>query len=138
VPATLDTLLSLSTSLLNRAPNSLFNSLDTVQFLAYCASTTLNLFNLLNTAMHPADIKAALQKARKSSARIAEEMGVRPSTVSMIINGKGKSRRIAKKIARVIDRPVSHVWPGIYEKPYRISKSSAGKRVSQSAVAVSG
>lgn len=64
--------------------------------------------------MHRADIKAALEKKGWTSARIARRRGVRPSTVSMVISGRGKSLPIARFISRITGHPVSQLWPGKY------------------------
>ncbi|ROH88642.1 hypothetical protein ED208_12550 [Stagnimonas aquatica] len=64
--------------------------------------------------MHPADIKAALEKAGKPPSRVARALKLRPSTVSQVIHDKGKSRRVAGYISDAIGIPVSQLWPGSY------------------------
>lgn len=64
--------------------------------------------------MHHADIKAELTKAGYSGKRIARQLRLRPSTVSMVIHSKGKSSRVAKKIGSILGKPPSQIWPGRY------------------------
>ena len=80
--------------------------------------------------MHPADIKAALQKKRRSSAHIAKNLGLDRSTVSQVVTGKGTSRRVAFEISRVIGQPVDEIWPGKYQpKVVRTAARRAIKRM---------
>ena len=64
--------------------------------------------------MHPADIKAELQKRGSPCARSADRLDVPRSTVSQVVNGKASSRKVALEIARVIGKPASAIWPGRY------------------------
>ena len=70
--------------------------------------------------MHPADIQAALVKAGSSQSSIAQSMkhpdGKRltQGSVHLVIRGKSKSARIAKRIAEVTGLTVSVMWPGAY------------------------
>ncbi len=84
--------------------------------------------------MHPADIKAQLQKRGSPCIRIAERLRVPRSTVSAVVNGNGTSRRVAFEISRVIGRPVGEIWPGKYEpKVVRATTRRAIKRFSRAA-----
>jgi lambda repressor-like predicted transcriptional regulator len=65
--------------------------------------------------MHPADIKAALQKAGSSQTDIARKRQVSKTTVSDVIYGRTTSRPIADEIARVTGLKLSELWPGRYE-----------------------
>jgi len=65
--------------------------------------------------MHPADIKAALEKAGSSQTKIAQTLGVSKTTVGHVIYGRSSSRRIAAEISRVTDLPLSKLWPGRYD-----------------------
>lgn len=67
--------------------------------------------------MHPADIKAGLQKKGSGVSRAAVRLKVNRSSVSRVISGKDTSRRIAKHISSVIGIPVSQIWPGKYSEP---------------------
>lgn len=62
--------------------------------------------------MHPEDIKAALRKAGKTQAVLAEELEVARSSVAQAIAGSIRSARIQARIAEVIGKPVKEIWPG--------------------------
>lgn len=64
--------------------------------------------------MHPADIKAALQKKGQTSRSVAAYFHVRDGSVSQIIHGRAKSKRIARRISQLTGIPVSRLWPGRY------------------------
>lgn len=66
--------------------------------------------------MHPADIKAALQKKKRTQADVARKLSVRPTIVCQVIHGTSRSRRVARHLAELIGRPVSEIWPGCYPK----------------------
>lgn len=65
--------------------------------------------------MHPADIKAAIEKAGSSQIAIARKLGVSDVAVNHVIYGRSTSRRIADEISRVTKIPLSKLWPGRYE-----------------------
>lgn len=75
--------------------------------------------------MHPADIKAAIEKAGRSQRDIAHECEVTPSTVAHVINGRGKSAKVAKAIAEATGKSVHTLWPGKYDKPVQSHVSAA-------------
>jgi lambda repressor-like predicted transcriptional regulator len=64
--------------------------------------------------MHPADIKAALQKAGSSQTAIARARKVSKTTVSDVIYGRTTSRPIADLIAEATGLTVEQIWPGKY------------------------
>jgi lambda repressor-like predicted transcriptional regulator len=64
--------------------------------------------------MHPEDIKASLKKKGSSGAQIARQLTVSRSTVSEVISGRTKSRRIARTISLAVGISVSQLWPGKY------------------------
>ncbi len=70
--------------------------------------------------MHPADIKASLEKAGFSQVDIARSVVgrsgevVTPGAVHMVIKGKRRSAAIARRISEVIGLPVRTLWPGKY------------------------
>ena len=66
--------------------------------------------------MHPADIKAALAKKGRPAAKVARRLRITKGTVSRVISGRDTSRRVANHISRVIDVPVSQIWPGRYDE----------------------
>lgn len=64
--------------------------------------------------MHPADINARLIKAGWNQSKLARELGVSQSLVSLVIRDRGRSRRVAEAIANVVQLPVDRMWPGAY------------------------
>ena len=66
--------------------------------------------------MHPADIKAALEKAGSSQIEIARACEVSDVAVNHVIYGRASSRRIADAIAKRTGKPLSELWPSRYDK----------------------
>jgi lambda repressor-like predicted transcriptional regulator len=66
--------------------------------------------------MHPADIKAAIQKAGSSQTQIARDLKVSKTTVNDVIYGRTTSRPIANHIARLTGLSLSVLWPGRYDR----------------------
>lgn len=66
--------------------------------------------------MHPADIKAAIEKAGTTQAAIARELEVSGVHVWQVVHGRSQSQRVADAISRVTGIPVKKLWPGVYEK----------------------
>ena len=66
--------------------------------------------------MHPADIKAALQKCGTTQTAVARSLRgpVSQMAVSHVISGRGKSARIALRISQLTGIPVSQLGPGKY------------------------
>ncbi len=66
--------------------------------------------------MHPADIKAALEKAGLSQTAVAAATArnVTKGAVCRVINGTMKSQQIAQAVALAIGKPVGVVFPGKY------------------------
>lgn len=60
--------------------------------------------------MHPEQIKAELRIAGTTSAQIARNMGLRQTTVSMVIHGKSQSARVKKVISEILGKPVESIW----------------------------
>lgn len=71
--------------------------------------------------MHAAEIQAALKLKGYSQADIARECDVKPSTVSMVINGRGRSAQVEQRIADITGYLKIDLWPSWYDAP-------AGKR----------
>lgn len=71
--------------------------------------------------MHPADIKAALQKRGSSQAKIAQAAKVTAAHVSYVVQGRSKSRRIANLISNATGISVDRMWPGKYDTDQRIA-----------------
>jgi lambda repressor-like predicted transcriptional regulator len=65
--------------------------------------------------MHPADIKAALQKKGSSLAKVARELEVTPPTVTQVVYGRATSRRIANEISRQSGVSISKLFRGRYD-----------------------
>lgn len=61
--------------------------------------------------MHPEEIKAALRMAGWTQAALADELAVARSSVAQTIAGHIRSNRIQARIAEIIKRPVSRIWP---------------------------
>lgn len=61
--------------------------------------------------MHPEEIKAALRMAGWTQAALADELAVARSSVAQTIAGLIRSNRIQARIAEIIKRPVSRIWP---------------------------
>ncbi|MCL7420862.1 MAG: helix-turn-helix domain-containing protein [Methylobacter sp.] len=66
--------------------------------------------------MHPADIKAALQKAGSSQVEIADECNVSDSAVNHVIYGRSTSRPIAEAISKKTGLSLNDLWPGRYDQ----------------------
>lgn len=70
--------------------------------------------------MHPADIKAHIQKAGSNQSAVARSVngrsgkGVTPGAVYLVIRGLAKSHAIAKRISQITGVPVGELWPGKY------------------------
>jgi len=61
--------------------------------------------------VHPAEIQAALKVAGYSQSALADEVGVRPSAVSMVINGRSRSTQIEERIAAITGYALAELWP---------------------------
>lgn len=61
--------------------------------------------------MKPNEIRAALLLSDMRPADIARKLKVTRSSVSNVITGYGKSRRIQEAIAEIIGKKVEEVWP---------------------------
>lgn len=70
--------------------------------------------------MHPADIKAALEKQGATQIAIARSLrglngqSISRMAVAHVIKGTSKSARIARRISEVTGIPVGQLWPGKY------------------------
>ena len=64
--------------------------------------------------MTPHEIKVEIYKRRDRGltvAGIARSLGLTRQTVSLVIEGKGSSRRVAEAVAAAIELPVEVVFP---------------------------
>ena len=66
------------------------------------------------SAMHHEDIKASIRKADTSPAAIARDLRVSKTTVSLVIRGRTKSTRIARRICELSGLDPEAAWPGRY------------------------
>lgn len=69
--------------------------------------------------MKPEQIKALLKENGATQSDVARVVGVSPSMVGHVIEGRSKSRVIAMTIADFLERSVEELWPGRYPKTYR-------------------
>lgn len=67
--------------------------------------------------MHSAEIQAALKVRGYSQAVLADEVGVKPAAVSMVINGRGRSAQIEARIAAITGYTLEELWPQWHGKP---------------------
>jgi len=74
--------------------------------------------------MHPADIRAALNKSGKSQTQLAEELGVSDNAISLVIHGRSKSFRIARAISKITGLSVHILWPGRYTPRRQMRKAA--------------
>jgi lambda repressor-like predicted transcriptional regulator len=65
-------------------------------------------------AMHPADIKAEIEKSGISQADLSRDLEVSKTVVNEVIYGRTTSRRIAEHIAKKIGKSLDDIWPGRY------------------------
>ncbi|MGK8199540.1 helix-turn-helix domain-containing protein [Burkholderia cepacia] len=64
--------------------------------------------------MHPADIKAALEKAGYTQADVARMVGVSSALVAHVIHSRGSARRTAECISSLTRIPLAVLWPKLY------------------------
>jgi lambda repressor-like predicted transcriptional regulator len=88
--------------------------------------------------MTPAEIHAELKKNGFISSDVARALRVSRMSVSNVINGKGKSRRIAEAIAKLTGKTTDELWPGFYPENYqRASKAEANRRIAEALLRLS-
>ncbi len=63
--------------------------------------------------MHAEEIKATIRMKGITPAMIAQELDVTQQTVSGVIHGKGKSKRIQKRIAEIAGLSIEAMWPPV-------------------------
>jgi len=64
--------------------------------------------------MHPAQIKALLTIAGHKQKDVADELGVTPTSVNAVINGRSRSKQVEEWIAAATGRPLLELWPQWY------------------------
>lgn len=72
------------------------------------------MFTTQGPEVHPADITAELKKVGSSQTAIARDLSVSQAAVWSVINGRKKSMRIARRIARQTGLAIEQMWPGKY------------------------
>lgn len=81
--------------------------------------------------MHRAEIYCAIQMKGFTLSQIAEQEGVDRSTVSLVVDGKRTSHKVAYAIAAITGIPTERMWPGKYKTPPAYKEvrgnSSAGR-----------
>ena len=82
--------------------------------------------------MHPEEIKAAMRIAGTTPAMLADELQVAPSSVSQVIAGLIRSKRIQLRISQIISKPVDVIWP---KKPAVLRRSRQKVEMQRRAVA---
>lgn len=66
--------------------------------------------------MSPADRKAELVRNGQKMVRIARELGVSVSHVSLVVSGFRRNRRVEQAVADAIGKPLDGVFPPMPEK----------------------
>jgi len=61
--------------------------------------------------MHPAEIQAALKVRGYSQAALAKECGIKPATMSTVINGRSRSAQIEERISAITGYTLEELWP---------------------------
>jgi lambda repressor-like predicted transcriptional regulator len=61
--------------------------------------------------MHKEEIKAQLRMKGVTQVMLAEELEVATSSIAQAIAGRIRSARIQDRIASIIGKPVSEIWP---------------------------
>ncbi len=77
--------------------------------------------------MQPAVIKASLELAGYSQATIAADLGLDKRSVYQVVHGLGRSAKVERRIARVIERTRHEIWPQWFDEkgnPIRRRRSS--------------
>lgn len=69
--------------------------------------------------MDPISIRALIKKRGATIAAIAASLKCSEAAVRGVIDGNSKSRRIARRIADFIGRPIDELWPNKYPAKYR-------------------
>lgn len=93
-------------------------------------------------SMHPADIKARLERAGYHQSDVARLCGVSPATIGEVIHGRTRSREIERRLAILLGREPKEIWPTWYcedGKPLRRRRTPVriGEALSRAASASS-
>lgn len=61
-------------------------------------------------------IRARLRMAGSSFTALAQELGITPASVSLVSQGRRRSRKIEQIIAVKLDTTPQNIWPDRYEQ----------------------
>ena len=75
--------------------------------------------------MSPLEIRISLLRKGYTNRRVARDLGRADSTVSDVIQGRGRSLPIARHISKITGIPVSELWPGNYPDQKRGRRKAA-------------
>lgn len=78
--------------------------------------------------MTPVEIRIALLRKGATVAATARKLALSRNTVSNVIHGYGKSRRVANAVSRITGIPVDTLWPGVYSRDRSRSGGSVTRR----------
>ncbi len=59
-------------------------------------------------------VKYLLRLRGLTLAAIAHDLNITGPTVSIVLTGKRRSRRVAEYVASALDSTVDELWPGVY------------------------
>lgn len=65
----------------------------------------------------PEQIKAAMRMKGITQTALSEQLHVAKSTVSQVISGRSVSARVQGRIAEIIGKSVSEIWPKENQRP---------------------
>ncbi|RQZ65532.1 DNA-binding protein [Burkholderia glumae] len=82
--------------------------------------------------MHPEDIKASIRREGATSAQIARELNVSKTCVTLVIQGRTKSVRVARRICELSGLDPEIAWPGRYPE-FRLYPIKRRTRASEAA-----
>lgn len=57
------------------------------------------------------EIRAEIIRNNSSTTNIAKKLGIKPQSVSQVISGRRKTKRVQQAIADAINMPASKIWP---------------------------
>lgn len=65
-------------------------------------------------------VRARLRLARTSFSNIARELGITPASVSLVSQGRRRSRKVERTIADKLGTQPEKIWPGRYRQEVSI------------------
>lgn len=78
------------------------------------------------TRAERAHLKNALRARGYALSRIAKELGVTPTTVTAVVRGHTRSRRIEDRVAEILEKSPVEIWPYRDQdfEPHRLHKGT--------------